>query len=219
MFNFYQQSISDFLSSVQAQYSITIIAKNKDAKLDIEAIADMMTKDQYAILSATKDLKFDDQPEEYLPWLGVKGVRKQALLAKGIDTESEGRTGQMFGAGFYLAASASKAAQYASDNFSKSGFGVVFKMDVALGKNAVWKYGRPEKDELEYADQESQKKVQEYHKSNKLKKRPYEVPVWHTTHDSIHAKKGLALQHDEFVVKSGQQVNITEIILVHKEEK
>lgn len=78
MFKFYHRSISDFLSSVQAQYSI--IAKNKDAKFDIEAIADMMTKDQYAILSATKDLKFDGQPEEYLPWLGVKGLRKQALL-------------------------------------------------------------------------------------------------------------------------------------------
>lgn len=150
---------------------------------------------------------------------GTSLANAAGILAKGIDTESDSRTGQMFGAGFYLAASASKAAQYASDNFSKSGFGVVFKMDVALGKNAVWKYGRPEKDQLEYADQESQKKVQEYHKSNKLKKRPYEVPVWHTTHDSIHAKKGLALQHDEFVVKSGQQVNITEIILVHKEKK
>lgn len=150
---------------------------------------------------------------------GTSLANAAGILAKGIDTESDSRTGQMFGAGFYLAASASKAAQYASDNFSKSGFGVVFKMDVALGKNAVWKYGRPVRDELSNADEEDQKKVQEYHKNNKLKKRAYEVPVWHTTHDSIHAKKGLALQHDEFVVKSGQQVNITEIILVHKEKK
>lgn len=38
-------------------------------------------------------------------------------------------------------------------------------------------------------------------------------------HDSVHAKKGLALLHDEYVVKSGQQIDIKEIIIVHKEEK
>jgi hypothetical protein len=150
---------------------------------------------------------------------GTSLANAAGILANGIDTESESRTGQMFGAGFYLAASASKAAQYASDNFSKSGFGVVFKMDVALGKTKEWKYGRPEKDSFSYADQEDRKKVQKYHKEKGLKNDPYDIPLWHLSHDSIHAKKGLALQHDEFVVKSGQQINITEIILVHKEPK
>lgn len=150
---------------------------------------------------------------------GTSLANAAGILAKGIDTESESRTGQMFGAGFYLAASASKAAQYASDNFSKSGFGVVFKMDVVLGKNAVWKYGRPVKDEYLSLETKERAEIDNHHKNVGSKKDVYDVPVWHLTHDSIHAKKGLALQHDEFVVKSGQQVNITEIILVHKEEK
>ena len=149
---------------------------------------------------------------------GTSLANAAGILAKGINTEAESRTGQMFGAGFYLAASASKAAQYASDNFSKTGFGVVFKMDVALGKNSEWKYGRPRSDSYYSANEDDRKQIEQYHKKNKLKIRDYDVPLWHLTHDSIHARKGLALQHDEFVVKSGQQVNITEIILVHKEK-
>jgi len=70
--------MNTFLTLVENQYKV--VAKNKDAKLDLEAIGDMMTKDQYAILSPSKDLKFDGQPEDYLPWLGVKGIRKNALL-------------------------------------------------------------------------------------------------------------------------------------------
>lgn len=140
------------------------------------------------------------------------------ILATGINTAAESRTGQMFGNGFYLASSASKAAQYASDNFSKEGLGVVFKMDVALGKKAEWKYGRPEKDDLMHnRDEELWKNAKKMAEEKGLKN--YEVPRWHLTHDSIHAKKGLALQHDEFVVRDGQQINITEVIIVHKTEK
>lgn len=153
---------------------------------------------------------------------GTSMANAAGILASGIDTEADSRTGQMFGAGFYLASSASKAAQYASDNFSKSGLGVVFKMDVALGKAAEWKYGRPNKDEYYRASNEDRKKIEKYVKEKGLKGRSdrhLDIPRWHLTHDSVHAKKGLALQHDEFVVKSGQQINITEIIIIHKEEK
>lgn len=55
-----------------------------------------------------------------------------------------------------------------------------------------------------------------YVKEKGLKERG-DVPRWHLTHDSVHANKGLALKFDEIVVKSGQQINITEIIIVHKE--
>ncbi len=148
---------------------------------------------------------------------GTSLANAAGILASGINTESESRTGQMFGAGFYLASSASKAAQYASDNFSRSGLGVVFKMDVALGKAAAWKYGRPEKDHYYNASDEDRKKIEKY--ADKGIKWRDDVPRWHLTHDSVHAKKGLALQHDEIVVRSKQQINITEIIIVHKEEK
>jgi hypothetical protein len=148
---------------------------------------------------------------------GTSMANAAGILASGINDEAKSRTGQMFGAGFYLAASASKAAQYASDNFSKSGYGVVFKMDVALGKAAEWKYGRPEGDDFSSAEEEDREKIEKYAKEKDLKDR--DVPRWHLTHDSVHAKKGLALNYDEVVVKSGQQINITEIIVIHKEER
>ena len=150
---------------------------------------------------------------------GTSMANAAGILASGINDDADSRTGQMFGAGFYLASSASKAAQYASDNFSKSGLGVVFKMDVALGKSAAWKYGRPEGDDFHQASPEDRQKMADYAKKKGLKDEKSIVPRWHLTHDSVHAKKGLALQHDEFVVKSGQQINITEIIVVHKEGK
>jgi hypothetical protein len=99
-------------------------------------------------------------------------------------------------------------------------------MDVALGKAAEWKYGRPEGDDFYRASPEDRQKIADYGKKKRagketdddgIGKSPF--PRWHLTHDSVHAKKGLALQHDEFVVKSGQQINITEIIVVHKEGK
>ncbi len=151
---------------------------------------------------------------------GTSMANAAGILASGINVKGEGRTGQMFGKGFYLASSASKAAQYASDNFSKSGFGIVFKVDVALGKMAAWKYGRPEHDSSMYNKNEKDlEAMRKYAKKEGYS--DYEVSRWHLTHDSVHAKKGLALQHDEYVVKSGQQINITEIIVVHKtpEEK
>lgn len=149
---------------------------------------------------------------------GTSMANAAGILATGINTKGESRTGQMFGNGFYLASSASKAAQYASDNFSKSGYGIVFKMDVALGKMAEWKYGRPEHDDMMYnRDEETHKKIKQYAKKEGFE-RNYEVPRWHLTHDSVWAKKGLALQHDEYVVKDGQQINITEMIIVHKED-
>jgi len=156
---------------------------------------------------------------------GTSMANAAGILASGINDDAESRTGQMFGAGFYLASSASKAAQYASDNFSKSGLGVVFKMDVALGKTAAWKYGRPEGDDFYRASPEDRQKIADYGKKKRAGKETEDgdsktpFPRWHLTHDSVHAKKGLALQHDEFVVKSGQQINITEIIVVHKEGK
>jgi len=149
---------------------------------------------------------------------GTSMANAAGILATGINTKAESRTGAMFGNGFYLASSASKAAQYASDNFSKSGLGVVFKMDVALGKTAEWKYGRPEHDSFMYnRNEDEKKKLAKYAKENGIN--AYDAPRWHLTHDSVHAKKGLSLQHDEVVVKDGQQINITEIIIVHKEEK
>lgn len=149
---------------------------------------------------------------------GTSMANAAGILATGINTKAESRTGAMFGNGFYLASSASKAAQYASDNFSKSGLGVVFKMDVALGKTAEWKYGRPEHDNfIQMQDNKEREKLAKYAKENGID--AYAAPRWHLTHDSVHAKKGLSLAHDEFVVKDGQQINITEIIIVHKEEK
>jgi len=95
---------------------------------------------------------------------------------------------------------------------------VVFKLDAALGKSAEWKYGRPEQDNMMRAPDDVRKKLDEYAKKEGFKN-SYDVPRWHLTHDSIQAKKGLALQFDETVVRSGQQINITEIIIVHKEAK
>jgi hypothetical protein len=141
---------------------------------------------------------------------GTSMASAAGILASGINAAAESRTGQMFGAGFYLASSASKAAQYASDNFSKSGLGVVFKMDVALGKSAEWKYGRPHHDDIARVPWQARQDF--------VKKDGGYLPRWHGAHDSVHAKKGLALQHDEYVVKSGQQINITEVIIVHKEK-
>lgn len=149
---------------------------------------------------------------------GTSMANAAGILAGGIDTKGESRTGAMFGAGFYLASSASKAAQYASDNFSKTGYGVVFKLNVALGKMASWKYGRPEHDQYySLKDEEDRKSLQKYAKDEGFEE-AHNVPRWHLTHDSIHAKKGLALQHDEFVAKNPNQVSITEMIIVHKEE-
>jgi hypothetical protein len=148
---------------------------------------------------------------------GTSMANAAGILASGINTKGESRTGAMFGNGFYLASSASKAAQYASDNFSKSGYGVVFKMDAALGKSAEWKYGRPEHDNFMYSPNETKKQIAEYAEKEGFKS--YDTPRWHLTHDSVHAKKGLALQHDEFVVRDGQQIDIKEIIIIHKEEK
>jgi hypothetical protein len=146
---------------------------------------------------------------------GTSLANAAGILASGFNMKAESRTGQMFGAGTYLASSASKAAQYASDNFSKSGLGIVFKMDAALGKTAEWKYGRPEHDEYYRAvDQEAFQKH-----AKKTGVDPDDVAGWHMTHDSVHAKKGLALEHDEMVVKNPSQINITEIIVVRKEEK
>jgi hypothetical protein len=150
---------------------------------------------------------------------GTSMSNAAGILATGINTKGDSRTGAMFGNGFYLASSASKAAQYASDDFSKSGYGVVFKMDVALGKAAEWKYGRPERDDfMRNHDEKTQKALKDYAEKEGFE-RTYEVPRWHLTHDSVHAKKGLALLHDEYVVKAGSQIDIKEIIIVHKEEK
>ena len=149
---------------------------------------------------------------------GTSLANAAGILATGINTATEARTGQMFGNGFYLASSSSKAAQYASDNFSKSGLGVVFKMDVALGKSAEWKYGRPELDNM-MNNQSEETKKEARKLAEKLGIEAYKIPRWHLTHDSIHAKKGLSLNYDEFVVREGQQINITEIIIVHKTEK
>ena len=150
---------------------------------------------------------------------GTSMANAAGILATGINTKGDSRTGAMFGNGFYLASSASKAAQYASDNFSKSGYGIVFKMDVALGKTAEWKYGRPEQDSLmSNRNNDERKKMEDYAKKEGFE-HASDVPRWHLTHDSVTAKKGLALQHDEFVVRSGQQINITEVILIHKEAK
>jgi len=149
---------------------------------------------------------------------GTSMANAAGILATGINTKAESRTGAMFGNGFYLASSASKAAQYASDNFSKSGYGIVFKMDAALGKSAEWKYGRPESDNFMRTNKEDRKDLADYAKKAGFKD-VYDVPRWHLTHDSVWAKKGLALNFDEMVVREGQQINITEIIIVNKEEK
>jgi len=149
---------------------------------------------------------------------GTSMSNAAGILAKGITTKEGSRTGAMFGNGFYLASSASKAAQYASDNFSKSGYGVVFKMDAALGKAAEWKYGRPERDSrMKNRDEKTQKALEEYADKEGFD-RWADVPRWHLTHDSVWAKKGLALLHDEYVVRSSDQIDIKEIIIVHKEE-
>jgi hypothetical protein len=150
---------------------------------------------------------------------GTSMANAAGILATGINTKGESRTGAMFGNGFYLASSASKAAQYASDNFSKSGYGVVFKVDVALGKTAEWKYGRPERDDLMHNRNEDVWAEAKKHAKKEGFKNVADVARWHLTHDSVHAKKGLALAHDEFVVRDGQQIDIKEIIIIHKEEK
>ena len=147
---------------------------------------------------------------------GTSMANAAGIIATGINVAAKSRTGQMFGNGFYLASSASKAAQYASDNFSKSGLGIVFKMDVALGNVKEMKYGRSENDK----DPENEDEYSAIEKRAKeLGLSPREIPLWHLTHDSVHAKKGLSLNHDEFVIKDGQQININEIIVVHKTEK
>jgi hypothetical protein len=140
------------------------------------------------------------------------------ILLSGINTKAESRTGQMFGGGFYLATSSSKAAQYASDNFSHSGLGIVFRMDVALGNNVSWKYGRPVSDDpWSRASRELAKERKAYAKKHNIE---YDdVANWHLKHDSVHAQKGMALLHDEYVVKEGKQIKINQVILVKKTPK
>lgn len=135
------------------------------------------------------------------------------ILASGVNVDATSRTGQMFGNGFYLATSSSKAAQYASDTFSHEGLGIIFRMDAALGKKAEWKYGRPMDDDAMYnRDHKVAKEIQKLAK----KKGVFQIPVWHLDHDSVHAKKGMALQHDEYVVKNGNQIKINQVILIRK---
>lgn len=140
------------------------------------------------------------------------------ILATGINTAAFSRTGQMFGAGFYLAESSSKAAQYASDNFSHAGFGVIFKMDAVLGKTADWKYGRPESDYFyKIKDPKIREKLMKL--SEKTGIDASDLPAWHLRYDSVTAHKGMALRHDEVVIKNGNQINITKVILIRKRLK
>ena len=149
---------------------------------------------------------------------GTSMANAAGILATGINTAANSRTGQMFGNGFYLASSASKAAQYASDNFSKSGLGIVFKMDAALGKHVEWKYGRPEHDNY-YSNPDPATKNAMKKRGKEIGVEEYEIPRWHLKYDSVHAKKGMSLNHDEYVIKEGDQININEIIIVHKVPK
>jgi hypothetical protein len=148
---------------------------------------------------------------------GTSVSNAAGLLATGVNIGGEHRTGAMFGTGFYLAESSSKAAQYASDNFSHEGLGIIFKIDVALGKNQEWKYGRPHKDEYP-KDINVAKAREKYAKESGFESKS-DVPVWHLTHDSVTAKAGMALKFDEFVVKNGNQIKIDTVILIKKEKK
>jgi hypothetical protein len=140
------------------------------------------------------------------------------ILADGINTDSKARTGQMFGQGFYLASASSKAVQYASDNFSKNeGEGVVFLLDASMGKTTEMKYGRPANDDIsrvEWKD-EIKKKKEEYEKNTGKTTNTY----WHLEHDSVIAKAGMSLDHDEYVVKDSSQLRIKRIVHVKKKPK
>lgn len=150
---------------------------------------------------------------------GTSLANAAGILASGVNVQAKERTGAMFGNGFYLASASSKAVQYASDNFSHEGLGVVFRMDAALGNSVVWKWGRPQKDELRYRQRskDEEKRIREYAKKNGLKADEV-TSRWHLDHDSVTAKAGMALLHDEYVVKSGQQVNIDTVIIVRKQK-
>jgi hypothetical protein len=149
---------------------------------------------------------------------GTSFSNAAGIMADGVNTHSKSRTGQMFGEGFYIASASSKAVQYASDNFSKDeGEGVVFVLDVSLGKTSEMKYGRPVNDDLErnsWQDGITEMK-EEYKKRTGVETNTR----WHLDYDSVTAKAGQSLDHDEYVVKDGTQIQIKRIIHVRKKPK
>jgi len=149
---------------------------------------------------------------------GTSYANAAGILSDGVRVDTEERTGSMFGRGFYLASASSKAAQYAGEKFSQhDGDGVVFMLNVALGKSKEMKYGRPEGDNLKYRmlSPEEKQMVEDY----KKKTGKDLDDKWHYEHDSVTAKAGQALDYDEFVVKDPSQLQIKKIVIVKKTPK
>ena len=149
---------------------------------------------------------------------GTSYANAAGILSDGVRVDTEERTGSMFGRGFYLASASSKAAQYAGEKFSQhDGDGVVFMLNVALGKSKEMKYGRPEADNLKFRNltKEDQKIIEDYKKKTgkELQDR------WHYDHDSLTAKAGQALDYDEYVVKDPSQLQIKKVVIVKKTPK
>ena len=108
-----------FSALINKQYNI--VAKTVTPKMELEALADKMSKDQYVIFTKKpelvwdKDLALEDPYSNRILPYGFAAYTQKDLYnyeLVEIDVKGEGRTGQMFGPGFYLASSASKAAQY-----------------------------------------------------------------------------------------------------------
>ena len=140
------------------------------------------------------------------------------VLTDGVRVGGEERTGSMFGEGFYITSASSKAAQYASDNFShEEGEGIVFVLDAAMGNTQEMKFGRSAYDDMKYRylTEYEQKKQKEYEAKTgkKLKTK------WHLDHDSVTAKAGMSLDYDEYVVKDGSQVQVKRIVHIRKRPK
>lgn len=140
------------------------------------------------------------------------------ILSTGIRIGGEGRTGAMFGQGFYIAGDSSKAVQYAGDNFSQhEGEGVVFTLQAALGKSKEMKYGRPWQDDMGSRSlSEKEEKMRADYKSKTGKDLK---DLWHYDHDSVSAKAGTSLMHDEYVVKDASQVQINQVVVVRKKPR
>lgn len=149
---------------------------------------------------------------------GTTFANAGGILTDGVQVGAAERTGAMFGQGFYIASASSKAAQYASDNFShEEGEGIVFVLDVALGNTQEMKFGRPSYDEMKYRSfTEQEKKAMEDYKKRTGK--PL-TTKWHLNHDSVTAKAGMSLDYDEYVVKDGSQIQVKRIVHIRKKPK
>lgn len=121
---------------------------------------------------------------------GTTFTNAAGILSGGVTIDDKGRTGRMFGNGFYLAKLPAKAMFYSSDSDGYSGDGILFVCKASLGKTKKSLLGTSD--------------------------RCGEGSEWHEKFDTLHARTGPLLLNDEFIVKNPNQLKIKYVLWISK---